>query len=1185
MEETSIRSSNALGSRTSVGLVLANLHTGASIAAWPGVARAAERADVNLFCFPGGRLGLSAGYEASRNAIYELAARAPLDGAIVWASSLCGAADTAPALDAFVDRYRDIALTSLSAGVSGAPIVTFDYYGGMRDAILHAAAVHGYRRIAFIRGPSGHTGAEERLRSYLDTLRELSIEIDPRLSSSPFPWDSGGPAAVELMDGRGLLPGRDFDVLVASSDLLALAAAREIQSRGYRIPEDVAIIGMNDGAESRIAAPPLTTVDCPFAELGALGLSTLLESVEARRAGRGDASSAPVTRRLKTRLIVRRSCGCPAAADPPPTDARSLGRRLAAQIGLDPELARDWIAPLVEAWRAPARGGGAGRFLDLLGRALDRAARAGMDLGPWQGAITTMRRDALPAADRAGRDALEDAAGRARILVAEAAERARAFKAWERDKVDLGLRELDHELLMAMDARRIGEILRRSLPGLGMRSAYLCRYEGKGAAGEASLVAGFRDGEEVPPSTFPAADLLPRAVLPDRRLSYVVEPLFFRDSPIGYALFEIGGAAGAVYERLRDSVSGALRSVILFERAEEARERAERADGVKTRLLTSVTHELRAPVDMILRGASKLLEASGELGIGPEAAAELERISLGAQHERALVGDLLDFSRAEIDELDIERESVDPGALIAEAFGLFSSRAPKGARWTLDLPERMPAMLADPLRLRQILVNLLSNAERHACGAGVTLSARVEPPDLVIKVADEGPGIPPERLPHLFEPFLSQGGGGVGLGLSIARHLSLLHFGSLEAANAPGGGAVFTLTLPLPDASGLAKAAGSASEGGTREPCVLLISSSGEVPAEVAAAAAARGLCVRLARVKDIDDGAIDRMEAAAIAWDSASPSDEEAAVFRKLRRRPRLAALPFLLYGGDRAAAAFVDKGSGASGLSQAISLALRDAARAGEEPPGQMPATAPPQPARPSIVIADDDASSLASLRRALADRFPGAELLAASDGEEAWSLLRARKPLVAVLDISMPRRSGIEVVALMRSDERLRAVPVILLTSKVISMEDVRSIEASSRVVLGNKGVLTEEDAASEASRVASGADSMPAPTSAIVKRGVAFINERYASPLTRWQLAEAVNASEDYLTRLFRKELSIAPWEYLTRLRVERAKELLAAGSDSVAVVGARVGFPDQAYFSRVFKKVTGRSPQAYRGSPS
>jgi AraC-like DNA-binding protein len=326
-------------------------------------------------------------------------------------------------------------------------------------------------------------------------------------------------------------------------------------------------------------------------------------------------------------------------------------------------------------------------------------------------------------------------------------------------------------------------------------------------------------------------------------------------------------------------------------------------------------------------------------------------------------------------------------------------------------------------------------------------------------------------------------------------------------------------------------------------------------------------------RIKDTEDGTLDRLEAAAIAWDSAAATAEEAALFRRLRKRPRFASLPFLLYGSERAAEAFVDKGSGVSSLERALGLALPEAA--GKAAPG-----APPS----SIVVADDDEASRSSLCRALAESFPGVELLAAADGEEAWAMLQAKKPIVAVLDISMPSMSGIEVARRMRADERLRAVPVVLLTSKVISMEDVRSIESSSRVMIGNKGVISDEAAAAEATRMAAGSDLLPAGTSAIVKRGVAYLNEHYAAPLTRWQIAQAVNASEDYLTRLFRKELELSPWEYLTRLRVEHAKELLASGSESVAVIGARVGFPDHAYFSRVFKKVEGRSPQAYRDDP-
>ena len=144
--------------RERVGFVLASLHVGASLEVWPAVAREAEKADVDLFCFPGGRIGLRAGHEASRNAAYELAARAPLDGILVWSSSLCGTADAAE-VDRFIDRYRDLPLVSLSTGVTGVPLVSIDYYQGMRDAVRHVIRVHGFRQLAFLRGPDGHPGA------------------------------------------------------------------------------------------------------------------------------------------------------------------------------------------------------------------------------------------------------------------------------------------------------------------------------------------------------------------------------------------------------------------------------------------------------------------------------------------------------------------------------------------------------------------------------------------------------------------------------------------------------------------------------------------------------------------------------------------------------------------------------------------------------------------------------------------------------------------------------------------------------------------------------------------------------------------------------------------------------------------------------------------------------------------
>lgn len=1173
------RSTRKPSGRTSVGLVLASLHTGASVAAWPGVADAAERADVDLFCFPGGRIGLRDGYEASRNVVYDLAAEAPLDGTLVWASSLSGAEDP-EIVDRFVDRYRDIPLASLSAGVEGAPVVTIDYYGGMRLAIAHAAIAHGCRRIAFIRGPELHSGAQERYRAYIDELAALGIDIDPRLVSSPHPWDSGALAARELIEERGLTPGKDIDALVASSDLMALWAIREIQAIGYRIPEDLAVLGMNNTIESRIASPSLTTVDCPFARLGELGLSTLLGSIDRR--SRGEPDPAPEVTRLRTSLVARRSCGCPPStasfAGAASADASALARAAAAAARVPEHLERDWVRPIAEAWIASCSDSGSGRdgerFIDLFGRAMERATRSGMEIGPWHDAITVLRRSSTGGGSTGSRRA-DDLADRARVIASEAAERGQAYRAWELERRDEALRDLDHELLMSFAERGLSRILRERLPKLGVESAFVCRYEDYGPEGRATLVAGFSDGRDVEGVTsepFPAVDLLPAGVFPDRRLGYVVEPLFFHDAPIGYALFEIGNRAGVVYERLRDSVSNALRGALMFERVEEAREKAVQADRIKSRLLSNVTHELRAPVDMTLRAAARLLS---DKTIGDDGAREeYERIRASAEHQKRLVDDLLDLSRAEIDELDLSLEPLDPGPILRECFDFFASQSSPKVSWRLNLPGRMPLIVADGFRFKQILMNILGNAAKFTASGSVTLSAEIAPPELHIRVADTGPGIPKETLPFIFEPFVSIGPErglgadrrGVGLGLSIARHLADLHSGSLKADSRYGAGSVFTLILPLP--SGVAIGAGSG-EIGEKKPTgdrglILLVSSSGRIAREIAALAAARGLRIHRVGPDAADGGTIPKgASVAAIAWDSQTTNGDDRALFRRLRRNPAYASLPLIVLGGNGGASALVDK---LRSSDIAGALALFDPSDIGNEAP---------------ILAADDDAEALKSLRSILADAFPGARIATARDGEEALSLIRSIKPRLVVLDLSMPGLTGIEVVKRMRSDESLYAIPAILITSKVITLDEVREIEGSGRVIMRNKGVFSPEEAAREAILAASGDSMLPAGTSAIVKKAVAFLNAHFSSQLTRWQVAQSVNASEDYLSRVFRKELGLTPWEYLTRLRVQRAKERLMSGNESVALVGVKVGFPDPAYFSRVFKKATGVSPQSFR----
>jgi AraC-like DNA-binding protein len=248
-----------------------------------------------------------------------------------------------------------------------------------------------------------------------------------------------------------------------------------------------------------------------------------------------------------------------------------------------------------------------------------------------------------------------------------------------------------------------------------------------------------------------------------------------------------------------------------------------------------------------------------------------------------------------------------------------------------------------------------------------------------------------------------------------------------------------------------------------------------------------------------------------------------------------------------------------------------------------GLIEAACPPQAAGPVLVV-DDDAESRAALERLVRESSPGLRVRTAADGLAALRAMEEERPSLVLLDVVMPGLDGLSVLDRMRATSATRDVPVIVLTNRMLSAEDVKRIEGHTRVLLQAKGVWSDGETAAAVNRSIFGTDELPAPTGALVKRAVAWLAANHARPVARWQLAEAVGASEDYLSRIFRRELGLSPWEYLNRYRVHRAGELLQSSGEGVKAIAARVGFQDPAYFSRVFRRITGSKP-ARRSKPS
>ncbi|MGE5252102.1 MAG: sensor histidine kinase [Bacteroidota bacterium] len=213
------------------------------------------------------------------------------------------------------------------------------------------------------------------------------------------------------------------------------------------------------------------------------------------------------------------------------------------------------------------------------------------------------------------------------------------------------------------------------------------------------------------------------------------------------------------------------------------------SDQQRRRMLADVTHELRTPLTVIQGNVEGLLD-----GLYSPSEEILRSILDETQLLSRLVDDLRTLALAESGALQLEKESTDLAALVRETAGSFQSRAEAGGvRLEVDAPD--PVIVdVDPTRIREVLSNLISNALRYTPRGG-TVQIRCQ--DGVVTVLDNGPGIAPEEMPHIFERFYrSRDSGGMGLGLSIAKYLVEAHGGEIHAESLAGQGTTISFKLP-----------------------------------------------------------------------------------------------------------------------------------------------------------------------------------------------------------------------------------------------------------------------------------------------------------------------------------------------------------------------------------------------------
>ena len=239
-----------------------------------------------------------------------------------------------------------------------------------------------------------------------------------------------------------------------------------------------------------------------------------------------------------------------------------------------------------------------------------------------------------------------------------------------------------------------------------------------------------------------------------------------------------------------------------------AKDQAEAASRAKSAFVANMSHELRTPLNAVL-GFSELM--AGDAGISQTQRRNLDIINHSGQHLLDMINEVLDLSKIEAGKMEIQHNIVDLSQTLQDIADMFRLRADaKGLQFSLTRDAQPSAYVQlDAGKLRQILINLLGNAVKFTDSGTISLREHYESADgkkwLIIDVRDNGPGIPPEDIANVFQPFVQVGSQahkqqGTGLGLSISRQYARIMGGDITVTSTPGKGSVFRLRLPITEA-------------------------------------------------------------------------------------------------------------------------------------------------------------------------------------------------------------------------------------------------------------------------------------------------------------------------------------------------------------------------------------------------
>jgi PAS domain S-box-containing protein len=514
----------------------------------------------------------------------------------------------------------------------------------------------------------------------------------------------------------------------------------------------------------------------------------------------------------------------------------------------------------------------------------------------------------------------------------------------------------------------------------------------------------------------------------------------------------------AVLQTLADQVAIAIDNARSYELSMQAVKEMREADKLKSQFLANMSHELRTPLNSII-GFSRVILKGIDGPVTDLQQQDLLAIHNSGQHLLGLINDILDLSRIEAGKMELTFDEVNLSELITSvmstAAGLVKDKSITLHR---DLPADLPTVRADAMRIRQVLLNLLSNAAKFTDEGAITVHASVVDnakghPEITVRVTDTGPGISQEDQKKLFQPFSqvdaspTRKSGGSGLGLSISNHLIQMHGGRIGVESEPGKGSTFYFTLPAFRGKPETAAPQSAR-------VILAIDDDPQVISLYERYLQPQGY-----QVVPLSDPsrAVERvrqLKPFAVTLDIMMPGYDGWHVLNDLKSNAETRNVPVIVCsiveeqekGFSLGAADYLVKPILEDDLLNALDR-LNDDGSLRE------------------ILIVDDDPNDLRLIGQMLSGHERYHPVLA-EGGQKGWESIQAHTPHAVILDLFMPEMDGFALLEKMRSDDTLRDIPVIVVSGGDLTPDQQKQLqEFGKRMILKHALTKTELVAALE------------------------------------------------------------------------------------------------------------------------